>query len=83
MSNKKTGGPAFPIPPSEENGFEQCDGITMRDYFAAKAIQGWLANPSATPVEAEIDNADPELLADVAAVFGYMVADAMLKQRKA
>lgn len=51
-----------------------------RNELAARAMQGWMANPTATPVEAEIDNSDPQALADVVAVFGYMVADAMQKE---
>lgn len=78
--SKNTGGPAFPQP---INPSEQGRGMSLRDYFAAKAMQGWMANPTATPVEAGIDDADPQAMADVAAVFGYMVADAMLKAREA
>ena len=78
------GGPAFPrVHPADVDG--QVDiyhGMSMRDYFAANAINGWLSNQSATPVEAGIDNANPQDLAKVAALFGYMVADAMLEARK-
>jgi hypothetical protein len=44
-------------------------GMKLRDYFAAKALQGMLAEPSlkATPQEF--------------AQRSYMVADAMLKER--
>ena len=85
MSNTNTGGPAFPSGtdfyggPNKEYGKR---GLTLRDYFAAKAMQGWMANPTATPVEAGVDDADPQALADVAAAFGYMVADAMMKARQ-
>ncbi len=82
MSNTNTGGPAFPsqsIGPDFPPGW---GGMTLRDYFAAKAMQGWMANPTATPVEAGVDDADPQALADVAAAFGYMVADAMMKARQ-
>jgi hypothetical protein len=35
--------PAFPTDPSSHN---ECDtGMTLRDYFAAKALQGLLSNP--------------------------------------
>ena len=34
-----TGGQAFPA------HFESHDGMTLRDYFAAKAMQGLLSNP--------------------------------------
>ena len=44
-------------------------GMKMRDYFAARAMQGMLAEPSL--------KATPEEFAQRA----YMVADAMLKAR--
>jgi len=44
-------------------------GMKMRDYFAAKALQGMLAEPSL--------KATPQEFAQRA----YMVADAMLKAR--
>jgi hypothetical protein len=75
MSNKQTGGPAFPgtqyangIQPS---GFSQ--GMTLRDYFAAKAMQAMLAHPNSS------DTAGPESYAAAA----YKMADAMLKAREA
>jgi hypothetical protein len=42
MSNN-TGGPAFPI--GIDAFAEDKTGMTLRDYFAAKAMQGMLANP--------------------------------------
>jgi len=36
--NKDTGGPAFPTPAHNL----QNDGMTLRDYFAAKAMQAWM-----------------------------------------
>jgi hypothetical protein len=40
MSNQiNDGGPAFPTPA----GIQHNDGITLRDYFAAAALQGLLA----------------------------------------
>lgn len=40
--NKETGGPAFPN--EGFNGWgEPFQGMTLRDYFAAKAMQGMLA----------------------------------------
>jgi hypothetical protein len=44
-------------------------GMTLRDYFAAKALQGLLSNRNA---EAAIDEF---------AVKAYRMADAMLKER--
>jgi hypothetical protein len=38
--------PAFPqIRTLPDGSHEECEGLTMRDYFAAKALQGLLANP--------------------------------------
>lgn len=38
-----TGGPAFPV--SESALIRNLQGMTLRDYFAAKAMQGLLSNP--------------------------------------
>jgi hypothetical protein len=43
MSNTNTGGPAFPT--SEAAILRNLQGMTLRDYFAAQALQGLLANP--------------------------------------
>ena len=51
-------------------------GMTLRDYFAAKAMQGWL---STYP-----DDHDPdEVFEGGVADFAYRIADAMLKAREA
>jgi hypothetical protein len=71
MSNTNTSGPAFPgLHPSAECRFKE-DGMTLRDYFAAKALQGFMANKS-----------NPMLFNPEAdAQYAYMIADAMLKAR--
>ena len=61
-----TGGPVFPTPAHNLNN----DGMTLRDYFAAKAMQGLLASEVHAPLE------------DFAAT-AYKMADAMLKEREA
>lgn len=44
MTNQaETGGQAFPRSGSEH--YYPSDGMTLLDYFAAKALQGFLANP--------------------------------------
>lgn len=40
MSDTNTGGPAFPSP---TDGMLDNEGMTLRDYFAAKAMQGFIA----------------------------------------
>ena len=65
---KDTSKPAFPINIPGQ-GFEF--GMTLRDYFAAKALQGICASgPSANFSNAQI------------AAEAYALADAMLKSRK-
>ena len=71
MSNTNTGGPAFPgLHPSAECRFQD-EGMTLRDYFAAKAMQGIMADPNTTLDE------------DLIAMVSYRQADAMLKAREA
>jgi len=62
------GGPAFPTPP----GVQHNDGISMRDYFAAAALQGLM---SKVKPEAHWE--------DYRAKWSYEAADAMLKAREA
>ena len=49
--------------------------MTLRDYFAAKAMQGLIASPRGTP---DGSNATDEYYAKCA----YIMADAMLKARE-
>jgi len=80
--NKDDGGSAFPNAPlyslQEEDGIyellvdEQSLGMTLRDYFAAKAMGGVIA---ATEALIKID--EPHL-----AMWSYKMADAMLKARE-
>ena len=72
MSNTNTGGPAFPVHPSLPAG-AYGEGMTLRDYFAAKAMQG-LLSATLTP--------DTIWSQDDAAETAYNVADAMLKARQ-
>jgi hypothetical protein len=62
MSNN-TGGPAFPT------GYDKEKGITMRDYFAAKAMQSIISSKTWT---GDIDDTVED---------AYKFADAMLKAR--
>jgi hypothetical protein len=61
----ETGGPAFPL------DTDCCDvGMTLRDYFAAKAMQGFLA-----------DGAAPDVSKETISIMAYAMADAMLEAR--
>lgn len=66
MSKINTGGPAFPNHGSM--GEVTQEGMTLRDYFAAKAMQGLM--DAAMPM--------PEI-----AQAAYQMADDMLKARQA
>ena len=65
--NPIDGGPAFPVGSGD---MRDPVGMTLRDYFAAKAMQGLMASPS-----------DPASV-EIAAEWSYKVADAMLEARK-
>jgi hypothetical protein len=89
MSNKYTGGPAFPVRLPIVGAIHKCDepvpteihaGLTLRDYFAAKAMQGWLA--SSPIISGEPMNGSAEM-AEQLAVASFVLADAMLKAREA
>lgn len=70
MSNK-TGGPAFP---QQFQGTTEpsLSGLSIRDYFAARALQGFCSR-------SESDKWTP----DEMATDSYALADAMLKAREA
>ena len=80
MSNtKNTGGPAFPTTQWGHGG--EADGMTLRDYFAAKAMQSiYAANVEWTPTGTPMDEESLQVLADVAQD-AYKMADAMLSAR--
>jgi hypothetical protein len=68
--------PAFPVPDVHyPNGQIQfgSNGMTLRDYFAAKAMAAFLSSPD----DANYYEKHPGLLADSA----YNIADAMLAER--
>ena len=72
---KDTGGPAFPTP-RYERGDMYSLGMTLRDYFAAKAMQGLMGRDWS-----DFKVSDDELIA-MWARSAYGVADAMLKARQ-
>ena len=74
MNKTNNGGPAFQVHPDVIQT-EPHAGMTLRDYFAAKAMQGWIT--ARHPDHHGEDG--PETLASDA----YTVADAMLAARGA
>lgn len=77
---KDTGGNAFPTTAV----YESERGMTLRDYFAAKALQGVLANPGgAVQANSACGWSLCNCTFDDVAEFSYRLADAMLKARNA
>lgn len=85
MIEIKDGGPAFPL---ADSGFDtigtnhdHVNGLTVRDYFAAKVLQGFCANPA---VFAANDMSGWDLVnctEDQLAAVCNRLADAMIKAR--
>ena len=63
--------PAFPIVVDYGDGVKYQTGMTLRDYFAAKAMQGMLS-----------ENSGIRYPTDELVGFAYKVADAMMKERE-
>ena len=77
---RRSGGPAFPAPAGVAHITEQ--GMTLRDYFAAKAMNGILETAiDWFPTGKEADSASLEIFKDLARD-SYAIADAMLKARE-
>jgi hypothetical protein len=66
-----TGGPAFAV---AELANIKWEGMTLRDYFAAKAMQGMLASADSWINKDEVEDF---------ATICYALADGMLKAREA
>ncbi len=67
-----TGGPAFPTDSAAQVGNQtwHFEGMTLRDYFAAHALQGIIAK------------GEDEMFPVARAAEAYALADAMLKARE-
>ncbi|HDL8512117.1 TPA: hypothetical protein PXR53_003372 [Yersinia enterocolitica] len=69
----KTGGLAFPVPATDSNYFYE--GMTLHDYFAAKAMAAILSNPAVTADESQ-------LAIEWVVRMARDTADAMIKARR-
>lgn len=77
MSKQNNGGQAFPCLERGGSGLDLTDGgMSLRDYFAAKAMQAEMANP-------EWHSGEGPDWANGVAIVAYKMADAMLKAREA
>lgn len=75
MSKQHDGGPAFPSNPEAYKQYNRIEqGMTLRDYFAAKAMHAYMSGP---------DVSGNEESRRLCAKWSYQVADAMLAARNA
>lgn len=89
MTDKPENPPAFPIPDMQHFlhngmpvsiGYANAKGMTLRDYFAAAALTGILAN--SYTIKELLKNPKPAgQFANDTAIFAYEHADAMLLER--
>lgn len=73
---KDDGGPAFPTTTFNEGG------LTIRDYFAAKAMQAILQTTVHHAIEVGLDAIQTQAFGEKIPIAAYNLADEMLKQRK-
>jgi hypothetical protein len=73
MNTSETGGPAFPLV-AEAHEYVISTGMTLRDYFAAKAMQSLISS-------CDVSKQGYSTELDRRAVQAYLTADAMLKAR--
>jgi hypothetical protein len=90
MAKIEDGGPAFPPHmhyDASDGSFVigHSNGMSLRDYFAAMALQGWLSGPCQGDVldsyEPDTDSFAQHQLAVAKTCYGY--ADAMIRAREA
>jgi hypothetical protein len=70
MESKNDGGAAFPCDVHQDD--ERFQGMALRDYFAAKAMQGLIAQSNGSALDSDVS---------LGAEYAYQMADAMLKAR--
>ena len=86
----KDGGPAFPQPCTDQGYAANTPydmaggGMSLCDYFAAKAMQGVLANSEVEKFRQSLDEDIPEeKQIEAIATTSYEIADAMIAAREA
>jgi hypothetical protein len=83
----KNGGPAFPVQWQDRDGqFVAEPGMTLRDYFAAKAMAALISEPichdGGTPCVLIFSKGAEADGPDRFAIAAYKIADAMLRFRE-
>ncbi len=83
VKNKNDGGPAFPysaLTPEGPQMYTDSEGMSLRDYFAAKAMQAELSTQSRDGNNNYILDSTTEF--EWLAERSYEISDAMLKARE-
>lgn len=82
MTGRKNGGPAFPNDADNTPERPIYDGMMLLDYFAAHALVGLLSTGKELYVENNETHEREKLDAHGMAKFAYILADAMIAERK-
>lgn len=87
MRDFNDGGPAFPFHENNNDGTHYHDhpGMTLRDFFAAKALAALITEPVSEAYESTVQYYSRGLTVkgpDAYAHVAYMMADAMLAERE-
>lgn len=80
MSDHRAEVPAFPIVHPDGQGV-QFYGMSLRDYFAAKAVNGLMSNEEAIQRFRSMSMTEGFESATLMATAAYQIADAMLAER--
>ena len=81
--SKPDGGSAFPRPLAKDAigpSFSATEGMTLRDYFAAAAMRGFMAGPAMTVLAEAADESKIDAQTFIVRN-AYEIADAMLAER--
>lgn len=81
MSEIKDGGPAFPTGDNPDSRLMPEPGMSLRDYFAAKAMVALINNEFCAQGINEIVASGKATRDDLIAAVAYTQADAMLRAR--
>lgn len=76
--SENTGGPAFPNTGNANWKMPPAEGMTMCDYFAAKAMQGFMNEAEDIHM---LSSEQRKELWRIVTGYAYEIADAMLKER--
>ena len=79
MSGRYNGGTAFPLPKGRDGTNSEKNGMTLRDYFAAKALEGLISKMA---FELHADHEKAKEVHKCLAQSAYSYADAMLAERE-